>query len=149
MVRPLLEPDSLAPLATDPLDLLEGLRGGLDEACDARVAIVLKSAAATPPVVLASDAVHHLLLTAIFAGLEADKAGGRVRIWCDGEPGRVTFVVEDAGAAFELDPLAALRGRPLTLMVAESILGEMDGRVAVSRADGRTRVGFDFPADLR
>jgi signal transduction histidine kinase len=127
--------------------VLEGLRSGIDESLDARVAITLKSAADIPTVLLAPDLVHHLLLTALFAGLEADRAGGRVRVHCRAREGRVEFVVEDAGPPFEPDPSGALRGRTLTLAASRSILAAMGGRLRVAREHGRTEVVFDLPAE--
>ena len=149
MLQPLLAPEAVAPLPIDALELLEGLRSGLDESSDARVVIALKTAVEVPVVRLVPDSVHHLLLTAIWAGLEAAPAGGALRVFCRADGGRVAFVVEDDGPAPDLDPGGALRGRPLTWAIARAVLAAMNGRVFVTRDGpaGRTRVTLDFPAD--
>jgi len=152
MLRPLLAPEAVAAVPIDSLELLEGLRSGLDEASDSRVVIALKTAVEVPSVLLAPDTVHHLLLTAIWAGLEAAPAGGMLRVHCRGEGDRVAFVVEDDGAEIDLDPGGELRGRPLTLAVARAVLAAMAGRLEVTRsgapeaAAGCTQTVFEFPA---
>jgi hypothetical protein len=149
LLRPLLAPEDVAPLPIDALELLEGLRSGLDEASDARVVIALKTAVEVPIVRLAPDSVHHLLLTSIWAGLEAAPGGGALRVFCRSDGERVAFVVEDAGPAPDLDPGGELRGRPLTWAISRAVLAAMNGRFEVSRDGpaGRTRVALDFPAD--
>jgi signal transduction histidine kinase len=149
MLRPLLAPEAVEPLRIDALDLLEGLRSGLDESSDARVVIALKTAALVPVVLLAPDAVHQLLLIAIWAGLEAAPAGGALRVSCLADGDRVAFVVADDGPAPDLDPGGDLRGRPLTWAVTRAVLAAMDGRFDVTRdaSAGRTLVSLDFPAD--
>jgi hypothetical protein len=145
MVRPLLAPDAAAALPTDPLEVLDGLRRGLDESCDARVAIVLKSAAELPDVDLAPEVIHHLLLTAIFLGLEAGGPDGRVRVFAEAVAGRVAFLVEDEGPPDDFPEPPELRGRPLTHQIARTLLATLGGRLEVSRPEGRTRVAFAFP----
>jgi len=145
LIRPLLAPDAALALPTDPLDVLDGLRRGLDESCDARVAIVLKSAAELPDVDLAPEVLHHLLLTAIFFGLEAGGPEGRVRIFAEAAGGRVAFLVEDEGPPDDFPEPPELRGRPLTHQIARTLLAALGGRLEVSRPEGRTRVAFAFP----
>jgi len=151
MLRPLLAPEAVDPLPIDALELLDGLRSGLDESSDSRVVIALKTAALLPAVRLAPDSVHHLLLTAIWAGLEAAPTGGTLRVSChvQSESDRVAFVVEDDGPAPDFDPGGDLRGRPLTWAVTRAVLAAMDGRFDVTRDEsaGHTVVSLDFPAD--
>jgi signal transduction histidine kinase len=144
-VRPLLAPDTAVPLPTDPLDVLDRLRHGLDETFDARVAIVLKSAAQLPDVDLAPEVLHHLLLTAIFLGLEASGPKGCVCVFAEASGERVAFLVEDEGRPHDLSEPPELHGRPLTHEIARALLGTLGGSFDVSRADGRTRVTFAFP----
>lgn len=148
LLRPLLVPETVASLPVDALELLEGLRSGLDESSDTRVVIALKTAALVPVVKLAPDTVHHLLLTAIWAGLEAAPAGRALRVSCRADASRVAFVVEDDGPAPDLAPTGELRGRPLGWAVTRALLAAMDGRFDVTRDElaDRTRVAFDFPA---
>ena len=146
LLRPLLAPEAVTPLPIDALELLEGLRSGLDESSDGRVVIALKTAALVPVVRLAPDSAHHLLLTAIWAGLEAASADGVLRVFCRVDGERVGFVVEDDGAA--PDQAGELRGRPLTWAITRAVLATMNGRLFVTRDEpaGRTRVALDFPA---
>ena len=53
LLRPLLAPEGVDPVPIDALELLEGLRGGLDESSDTRVVIALKTAVELPAVPLA------------------------------------------------------------------------------------------------
>jgi signal transduction histidine kinase len=149
MLRPLLAPENASPLPIDALELLEGLRGGLDESSDARVVIALKTAAELPVVRLEPASVHHLLLTAIWDGFDAAPASSALRVFCRADGERVAFVVEDDGPAPDLDPGGQLRGRPLGWAIARAVLTAMNGRFFVTRdeAAGRTRVTLDFPAD--
>jgi signal transduction histidine kinase len=155
LLRPLIAPEAVGTLPIDALELLDGLRSGLDESSDSRVVIALKTAALVPAVGLAPDAVHHLLLTAIWSGLEVSPADGAVRVRCRSEDDRVAFLVEDDGAAPELDPVGELRGRPLTFAIARKVLAAMDGRLTVTRTGapeasaGCTVVALDFPAETR
>jgi len=155
MLRPLITPEAVTAMSIDALELLEGLRSGLDESSDTRVAIALKTAATVPNVRLAPDTVHHLLLTAIWAGLEASPIDAGVRVRCSSVADRVGFVVEDDGAAPDLDPGGQLRGRPLTLAIAHHLIAAMDGRLELERTGTReasagcTRVTFDLPAVVR
>jgi len=144
-VRPLLAPDGAVVLPMDPLDVLDGLRRGLDESCDARVVIVLKSAAQLPDVDLAPEVLHHLLLTAIFLGLEAGGPKGRVRVFAEAAGERVAFLVEDEGRLDDSSEPSELRGRPLTHEIARALLARLGGSFEVSRSEGRTRVAFAFP----
>ena len=144
-VRPLLAPGEAVALPTDPLDVLGGLRHGLDESCDTRVAIALKSAAQLPDVELAPEVLHHLLLTAIFLGLEAGGPKSRVRVFAEAVGERVAFLVEDEGPADDSAEPPELRGRPLTHEIARVLLARLGGRFEVSRPEGRTRTAFAFP----
>ena len=145
LVRPLLAPDAVAALPTDPLEVLDGLRRGLDESCDSRVVIVLKSAAELPDVDLAPEMLHHLLLTAIFLGLEAGGPGSRVRVVAEAADDRVAFVVEDEGPLGDLSEPSELCGRPLTHEIARALLATLGGRFGVSSREGHTRVAFAVP----
>jgi len=145
LVRPLLAPDAVAVLPADPLDVLDGLRRGLDESCDTRVAIELKSAAPLPSVELEPEILHHLLLTAIFCGLEASVSRGRVRVYAEAVDGCVAFLVEDEGSFGVPDESSELRGRPLTHEIARVLLAGLGGSFEVSDSEGRTRVAFVFP----
>ena len=144
-VRPLLAPETAVALPTDPLDALDRLRRGLDETLDARVVIVLKSAAQLPDVDLAPEVLYHLLLTAIFLGLEASGSKGRVRVFAEASGERVAFLVEDEGRPPDLSEPPELHGRPLTHEIARALLAPLGGSFDVSRAEGRTRVAFAFP----
>jgi signal transduction histidine kinase len=145
LVPPLLAPDRAALPAVDVLDVLDGLRSGLDASCDGRVQIDLKSAAALPPVRLAPEPIHHLLLTAIFQGLEAGGTASRVRVRASAEGADVALAVLDAGRVDE-GRAPALRGRPLTFAIARSLLRGFAGRVEVAPFEAGTRVAFVLPA---
>jgi signal transduction histidine kinase len=146
-VRPLLAPEAVAILPSDPLDVLDGLRRGLDESCDTRVAIELKSAASLPEVELAPEVLHHLLLTAILYGLEAGGSEGRVRVFAEQAGESVAFLVEDDSRPRASEESPELRGLPLTHEIARVLLAALGGRFEVSHPGGRRRVAFSFPID--
>lgn len=145
LVRPLLDATSLRALATDPVEMLRGLRRGLDASLDARVVIDLDSAKGLPDVAVAADMLHHLLLNAIFFGLEAAEGQGetRVRAWADG--GRVAFEVEDRGRPPLGDDSGGLRGRPLTHAIARTLLVGQGGAFRCTRHGGCTQAIFALP----
>jgi len=149
LVRPLLALEAIAVFPTDPLEVLDGLRRGLDESCDFQVAIELKSAARLPVVDLAPELLHHLVLTAIFCGLEAGGSGDRVRVRAEAAGERVAFIVEDAGRFSAADAAPPLRGRSLTHAIARALLAEQGGDFDVSCSEGCTRVAFAFPVAAR
>ena len=131
---------------TDPLEILTGLRRGLDEHCDERVAIEFAAAAALPRVQLDGEVLHHLLLTAIFLGLEAGGPAGAVRVAARQAEEGVAFIVDDDGEPEDDEDLQALRARPLLLAVARALLAPRGGRVDLARSDAGARVIFSFSA---
>ena len=94
LIRPILETDSLRVGPVDPLDVLAGLRSGLDAGIDARVAVDFKSAVDLPAVRLPSEPLHHLLICAIYCGLESAGEGSGVRIRAEGRDASVDFAVD-------------------------------------------------------
>ncbi|MFQ5416007.1 MAG: hypothetical protein ACE5FL_03050 [Myxococcota bacterium] len=146
LVRPLLDASSVQTLPTDPVEMLRGLRRGLDASLDARVAIDLDSAADLPDVAVAAEVLHHLLLNAIFFGLAAADGPGeaRVRARADGE--RVAFEVEDHGRPERDEDAGVLCGRPLAHAIARTLLAGQGGAFGCSRSGGRTCVVFALPA---
>jgi len=142
LLRPLLVPNEIEALATDPVEILGGLRRGLDASCDERVGIDLDSAATLPAAALAGEVIHHLLLTEIFFGLEAAGSEGGARVSARALDGCVVFRV-DSGACPDLDQGSGpLRGRPLAHAIAGALLAHQRGRLEVSQGEGRTRVDF-------
>lgn len=146
LVHPLLAPSDTETLATDPLQILQGLRRGLDASCDERVGIDLDSAAQLPDARIAAEVLHHLLLTEIFFGLEA---AGQARVAASVRGDRVVFRVENTGIGKGGEESGGLHGRPLAHAIARVLLSRQGGQLEVSHADDHTRVDLVFPATAR
>jgi len=145
-IRPLLDPGVVEVAAVDPLDVLAGLRSGLDASVDSRVTIDLKSAVELPRVRVPAEPLHHLLVNAIYYGLESGGEAGRVRVRADAEGADVAFAVIDEGASPPAEGSLALNGRRLLFAIAERLTGPAGGRVDLStRADG-PQLALVFPA---
>jgi hypothetical protein len=144
LVRPLLAPESVGLAVAAPSDVLAGLWSGLDANSDGRVQIDLESAADLPPVRLAPEVLHHLLLSAIFCGLEAGGRGSRVRVAAAPDGDGVAFAVVDEvrEAAGET---RALCGQPLVFAIAERLLQQAAGRFESTLGEDGTRSAFSFP----
>jgi nitrogen-specific signal transduction histidine kinase len=145
LVRPLLSPPPLAAVSLDPLELLEALRRGLDEAADARVRIELRSAVDLPEVAIDPDTLYQLLLADCYAALESLAVDQRVRVVAERSPDGVTFAVEAPGDRAPDAAAVKLAGRSLTRALAQAILAVRGGAVAVSASEAGTRIAFTVP----
>ena len=140
-VRPLLDPNPAPAMATDPGELLDGLRSGLDASCDERVAI--ESGGELPDVMVAAEVVYHLLLSEVFFGLQAADS---VRVSARAEGGHVELSVAHVAGGPPRAPDDALRGRPLGHAVARALLARHGGWLEVAHGGESTRVSFCFHA---
>lgn len=145
-IRPLLDPGVVEIVDVDPLDVLAGLRSGLDMSVDSRVDLELKSAVELPRVRVAAEPLHHLLVNAIYHGLEAGGEGERVRVRADADGEQVAFAVIDGGPFPAAGGATALNGRSLLLAITERLTAAGGGRVDVSAHSDGTRWAVAFPA---
>jgi nitrogen-specific signal transduction histidine kinase len=145
-VRPLLSPPAGPFRLVDPVDVLNELRRDLDEDCERSVRIDLKAAAALPEAEIDSESIHHLLLTAVFCGLDAAGPGQRVRVSAEAVGKQIAFTVENEGPQQDEPSEPFLSGRSLTWILAEAILGQQGGQLQVQRRDALTRVELRVPA---
>jgi hypothetical protein len=146
LVRPLLSPPPASVPLLDPLELLEALRRGLDDAGGARVRIELASAVDLPGVAIEGETLHHLLMADLLAALENLPGGERLRLSAEASPDGVSFVLEAPGEAAPEAPALKLTGCALTRALAAAVLGERGGGVAVSGCAAGLRVCFRLPA---
>jgi hypothetical protein len=145
-IRPLLDPAGVAITTVDPLDVLSGLRSGLDKSVDHRVAIPLRSAVDLPLVRLPVEPVHHLIGSAIYYGLEAGGKDGRVQVRAHIAGGDVVFEICDGGSVDTVDGSGSLRGRSLLLAIARVLVAPVGGHVdAAAHGDG-TKLSLAFPS---
>jgi nitrogen-specific signal transduction histidine kinase len=145
-IRPLLDAEHCGIAAVDPLEVLAGLRSGLDASVDFRVAIDLKSAVELPRIRVPAEPLHHLLVSAIYYGLESGGEAGSVRVRAEADEEHVAFAVIDSGSLAATDGSPALRGRRLLLAIATSLVAPAGGRVDVSAQSDGTRLAVAFPA---
>lgn len=145
LVRPLLAPETLTQMAADPLEIMDGLWSGLDAASEDRVQIELKSAANLPRVRLVPEVIHHLMLSAIFCGLEVGGEGSRVRVRASTDADGIAFAVHDEVREPEVEALV-LCGRSLVFAVADRLLQHLAGRFETIPDEAGTRVSFAFSA---
>jgi nitrogen-specific signal transduction histidine kinase len=144
-IRPLLSPASLTPLSIDPLDLLDGVSSGLEESCEERVRFDLKSAVDLPSAGIDPEPLHHILVTAIYQALEESAPGGKVVVSSEVSGQWLVLVIEGEGP-LEKPGGAVLRGRALSHAVAEAILQERGGKVAVFSNGEGSRLEVMVPA---
>lgn len=144
-VRPLLSGAARMPFRTDPLDVLGDLHRALDEQRECALHIDLKSAAGLPELDFDPEALHQILLTAVFDAEEAVDSGGCVRVAAEPSGEFVAFLVEDDGKGADPESEVALCGRPLARAVAAAILGDGGGRLEVRRPERLTRVAVLIP----
>lgn len=143
-IRPLLSAPADHVPHVDPLDVLDGLQGSLEESCTRRVRFDLKSAVDLPNAAIEPEPLHHVLLTAIYQALEDSE--GDVRVAATRASDALQFSIRYDGKP-EPQPAApgpALRGRALATCVAAAILGPRGGTVR-SPADG-AGVEIEVPA---
>jgi len=144
-IRPLVSPASGAAPHVDPLEVLDGVRCGVEESCDARISVDLDSAAGLPLAAIDPEPLHHILLTSIYQALEESEPSGRVSVSAAAQAESIIFRVE-GGTASEADPGGALRGRALLYAVAEAILRPRRGQIAAHSLDSGNLVEFSVPA---
>lgn len=145
-VRPLFRGVEEAASRTDPLDVLGDLHRELDEQRECALRIELKSAMGLPELTFDSEALHHILLTAVFDAEEVAGPGGSVRVAAESSGEFVAFLVEDDADDAAPESGAALCGRALGRAVAAAILALCGGRLEVGRSDGLNRVAVLIPA---
>ncbi len=94
------------------------------------------------------DWLHPLVTALVQATLAHVHPRGVIRLALETEAERPeqTLLLEDDGAEEDCSATAPLRGRPLVLAIARSLLGGIGGRVEASREE-RTRLRLIFPSD--
>jgi hypothetical protein len=151
LTQPVGSPESL-----DPLDVLDALRRTLDESCEERVRFNLRSAVDLPCAVIEGDALHHVLLIAIYSGLEDSDPSGIVSVSAVASPdelsdvgksdrksAELTFIVEAEGP--DRQSGGALRGRVLAQIVADAVLEARGCRTKIYHRDGSNCVELTVP----
>jgi len=147
-IRPLVSPVTEDAPNVDPVEVLDGVRRGIEESCDARVAIDLGSAADLPMAVIDPEPLHHILLTSIYWALEKSEPSGRVAVSASARAGSIVFAVDDeipskGGAG------GTQTGRALLHAVAEAILRPRRGAIAIRSLKSGNRVELSVPAAPR
>ncbi len=147
-IRPLVSPVLEGAPNIDPIDVLDGVRRGIEESCDERVAIDLASAASLPMAVIDPEPLHHILLTLIYRALEESEPAGKVAVSAFAQAESIVFTVDDE-RKFEDVAGGALRGRALLHAVADAILGPRRGQIAIRSLGEGSRVELTVPAARR
>jgi nitrogen-specific signal transduction histidine kinase len=144
-IRPLVSPVPETAPHVDLVRVLDGVRCGIEESCDARVAVNLESAAGLPMAAIDPEPLHHILLTAVYQALEESAPSGRVTVSAVAQAESIVFRVDDE-VECEADPGGALRGLALLCAVADAILRPRRGGIAVHSLDSGHRVELTVPA---
>lgn len=144
-IRPLVSPVSEGAPNIDPIEVLDGVRRGIEESCDERVAIDLDSAAGLSMAVIDPEPLHHILLTSIYQALEESEPVGKVAVSAFARADSIVFAVDDE-SKFEEVSDGALRGRSLLHEVAGAILRPRGGQIAICSQGGGNRVELTVPA---
>jgi len=147
-IRPLVSPVPGAAAHVDPVEVLDGVRCGVEESCDARVAVDLESAAGLPMAAIDPEPLHHVLLTSVYQALEESAPTGRVAVSAVAQAESIVFRV-DGETELEADAGSALRGRTLLHAVADVILRPCRGQIAIRSLSAGNRVELTVPAAQR
>ncbi|MBW2541112.1 MAG: hypothetical protein JRF15_03400 [Deltaproteobacteria bacterium] len=144
-VRPLLSPVPGDVPHVDLVRVLDGVRCGVEESCDARVSVDLDSAAGLPMAAIDPEPLHHILLTSVYQALEESAPTGKVAVSVVERAQSIIFRV-DGETEFEADADCALRGRTLLHAVANAILRPRRGQLAIRALGSGHRVELSVPA---
>ena len=144
-IRPLVSPVSGDAPHVDLVGVLDGVRCGVEESCDARFAVDLESAAGLPMAAIDPEPLHHILLTSVYQALDESAPTGRVAVSAVAQAESIVFRV-DGETEFEADAGSALRGRTLLCAVADAILRPRRGQIAVHSQGSGNRVELTVPA---
>jgi nitrogen-specific signal transduction histidine kinase len=144
-IRPLVSPVSRDAPHVDLVGVLDGVRCGVEESCDARVAVDLESAAGLPMAAIDPEPLHHILLTAVYQALDESAPTGRVAVSAVAQAESIVFRV-DGETELEADAGSALRGRALLHAVADAILRPRRGQIAAHSLGSGHRVELTVPA---
>jgi nitrogen-specific signal transduction histidine kinase len=144
-IRPLVSPVPEGAPNVDPIGVLDGVRCGVEESCDARVAVDLESAAGLPMAAIDPEPLHHILLTSVYQALEESAPTGRVAVSAVAQAESIVFRV-DGETELEADAGSALRGRALLHAVADAILRPRRGQIAAHSLGSGHRVELTVPA---
>jgi len=144
-IRPLVSPVSGDAPHVDLVGVLDGVRCGVEESCDARIAVDLESAAGLPMAAIDPEPLHHILLTSVYQALDESAPTGRVAVSAVAQAESIVFRV-DGEAECEADADSALRGRTLLHAVANAILRPRRGQIAVHSLGSGNRVELTVPA---
>ncbi len=143
-IRPLMSPVSGAAPHVDLVGVLDGVRCGVEESCDARISVDLESAAGLPMAAIDPEPLHHILLTLVYQALEESVPTGRVAVSAVAQAETIVFRV-DGEVECEVDVGGALRGRTLLCAVADAILRPRRGQIAVHSLGSGNRVELTVP----
>ncbi len=147
-IRPLVSPVPEGVPNIDLIEVLDGVHRGIEESCDERVTIDLKSADGLPMAVIDPEPLHHILLTLIYRALEESEPAGKVVVSAFAHAESIVFSVDDE-SKFEDVAGGALRGRTLLHAVADAILRPRGGQIATRSLGAGNRVELSVPAALR
>lgn len=152
LLRPLLAPTPVSPPQTIDggnrwTDVLDRIAREVEEEGTRAVRFELERPAEAEARAPGVDWLDPLVMALIQATLAHVSPRGVVRLALEAEAGRPeqVLLLEDDGAEEDFSAAAPLRGRPLVLAIARSLLGGIGGRVEASR-DGRTSSRLVFPS---
>ena len=147
-IRSLVSPVPEGTPNIEPIEVLDGVRRGIEESCDERVMIDLESAASLPLAAIDPEPLHHILLTSIYQALEESEPAGKVAVSAFAQAGSIVFAVDDE-SKFEDVAGDALNGRALLHAVADAILRPRGGQIAICSLGTGNRVELTVPAARR
>ena len=147
-IRPLVSPVPEGAPNIDPIEVLDGVHRGIEESCDERVAIDLKSATGLPMAAIDPEPLHHILLTLIYQALEESEPAGKVAVSAFAQADSIVFTVDDE-SKFEDITGGALKGRALLHSVAAAILRPRRGQIAIRSLSAGNRVELTVPTARR
>jgi len=127
--------------------LLDALARELEDEGTRGVRVTIAPCDEPPPRLPQTDWMAPLLRALVASTLAHLVPRGQLAVRVTALPGGASRLdLEDDGAEEDLAPGAALRGRALVVGIARRLVGDLGGRVEITRAGSGTRIGLVMPA---
>nr|MDJ0789318.1 hypothetical protein [Myxococcota bacterium] len=144
LFRPLTDPAAVTASALSTASLLSAVERTVDDCLPGGFRLRVAKGTRLPDVRADSDAVHHLLVAFVAAGIDAAAPSGCVTVRASEEGRRIVFQVRDDGPRGEAQDGPAARGRPLLVAIGDEMLRPLDGSARLLPSRRGTKVAISL-----
>ena len=145
LLRPILSPQIEVRPGSSWSALMGGLIAQLEDEGTRGIRVEMNASDGALESAPGVDWLHSLLLAIVGATIPIVPKGGRIALSLAPRGTETALMIEDDGAEEDLSEDSALRGRPLAISIARSMLARLGGRVEWNRSSGETCVELIFP----